>query len=292
MFDLQINGFKTKDFECDFWNAANPADISALDKFLISEEVSNYLATIITNSFEQTIKNLEAIEQSQSSLIFGVHLEGGLISKLGVHDARYAQELNLKKFQDLVKKFPKLIKLVTLCPKLDSNGDITKFLQDSAIKVSYGHSDCDFDTAWNAFENYQVDLVTHWGNAMYVCEAFKQRNCSPEDLAKLESNNPQKAGLGLAAYHHEKVNIMAICGSKKNFDLHLDPLLIKKLFQKKKQKMILVSDMVHTENSEPKQLLGGLASLRTHYKNAQSLGISTDELDHATEILPRKLLST
>lgn len=286
MIDLQVNGFKHKDFSCNFWTQPEQSEISALSSFLYKEGINKYLATLITDSFESTQANLSILSeaQKQNENLQGVHIEGGLISRLGVHDEKYAQELDLKKIQELVRAYPGLIKLWTICPSLDKDGSITKFLQDSDIKVSYGHSNCDYETAWNAFENYQVNLVTHWGNAMFVFDGFKQRNCSDVDLDSLDTLDPTGAGIGLAAYRHPKVTLMAIAGSKRDGDLHLDPKLLKKLFEKKINQMILVSDMVHYDKNDlPETLVGGLASLKTHAQNALDAGISKEAVALATE---------
>lgn len=291
MFDLQVNGFKGKDFSCDFWNQPESKNIEALNSFLYKEGVNKYLATLITDSFESIQTNLQIIKKSQDAQLVGVHIEGGLISQLGVHNKKFAHEFDLKKIQELVRTFPRLIKLWTFCPSLDKNGDITKYLQDSNIKVSYGHSNCDYETAWNAFEKYDVDLVTHFGNAMFVFDGFKQRNISDENLEALDTKNTDHAGIGLAAYRHPKVNLMVISGSEKHSDLHIDPRLLKKLFAKKEKQMILVSDMVHYDSdSKPDNLVGGLSSLKTHFENALEYGISKEALKHATSTLPEQML--
>ena len=290
MIDLQVNGFKTKDFSCNFWQKPKLKDIQALNQYLYKEGINHYLATLITDSLDALETNLNIIAKAQAENLAGVHIEGGLISKLGVHPEAFAQELDLKKIQELVKKFPGLIKLWTICPSFDKKGEITKFLQDSGIKVSYGHSRCDYETAWHAFENYDVDLVTHWGNAMFVFDGFKQRDTSDEDLKALDAIDFAGTGIGLAAYRHPKVKLMAIAGSKKNSDLHLDPKLLKKLFQKKEKQIILVSDMVHYDlDQAPETLVGGLTSLKTHAQNALDAGISESAIKHATGQLAQEI---
>ena len=291
MFDLQVNGFKGKDFSCKFWDQPETKDIEALNSFLYKDGINKYLATVITDSFEAIKAKLGLIKKNQNEILVGVHIEGGLISRLGVHDNKFAQEFDLKKIQGLVKQFPGLIKLWTFCPSLDRDGGITKFLQDANIKVSYGHSNCDYETAWNAFENYGVDLVTHWGNAMFVFDGFKQRDTDQKNLDLLDTKDPAGTGIGLAAYRHPKVNLMAISGSIENSDLHLDPKLLKKLFEKKERQMILVSDMVYYDSpNRPETLVGGLTSLKTHYENALKIDISTKDLEHATSALQLQII--
>lgn len=288
MFDLQVNGFATKDFYCNFWRCPNDESIYKLSEFLYKEGISSFLATLITNSVEGFEKNLRRIKEFRSKNYFsledahaknlayieGVHIEGGLISKLGIHPEKYSSEINFKNANHLIKSFPGLIKLWTLCPMKDHNGEITRLAQDSGIKVSYGHTQADFSTAMNAFEKYGVRLVTHWGNAMYIMQDFKQRDCRDKDLINLDNTyiKEEYLGLGYAAYHHPEVYCMAICGSKEDYDLHLDPRLFKQLAEKKKDKLLLVSDMVaYNGQTPPDHLVGGLASLGKHYKNFKLL---------------------
>jgi N-acetylglucosamine-6-phosphate deacetylase len=288
MYDLQVNGFSGEDFYCNFWTCPDNESIIKFSRFLHKEGVTKFLATIITDSTENFITNLQRIEEFRSqyysdqssaneqglSYIAGVHIEGGLISKLGVHLEKYSNELNFANAKKIISQFPNLVKLWTLCPRQDTNGNVTRLAQDNNILVSYGHSEADYETAMNCFDKYQVRHVTHWGNAMYIMKSFRQRDCSEEMLLKLESTNIKNSdlGLGYAAYHHPEVSCMAICGSEEDYDLHLDPKLFKKLAEKKKNKLILVSDMVAYKGSlPPPQLVGGLASLRKHHANAMKL---------------------
>ncbi len=296
MLDLQINGFATENFRCNFWEAPDDESITALNHYLNQEDVKQYLATLITASYSTIETNLKRIQtyinKYGKSQIIGVHLEGGLITRMGVHPAEHASALQYEEVKTLITQFPGLIKLWTLCPKLDANGEVTRLLQDHNIVVSYGHSNANYQEAYEAFENYDVRLVTHWGNAMYVMEDFYQRNCRDSDLSRLETETADHGGLGLAAYQHPEVYCMAIAGSEADEDLHLDPRLLKKLFEKKQNKMILVSDMV-AKNTAPKAgcaLQGGLASLRKHAENAILAGIPEADVRKACEETPRKLL--
>lgn len=284
MHDLQVNGFATDEFYCNFWQCPDDESIIKLSEFLYKEGVTSFLATLITDSFEGFSKNLKRIQEFSSkhysseaeahakklSYISGVHLEGGLISKMGVHPEKYSSEINFQNAGELIKTFPNLIKLWTLCPMKDHKGEVTRLAQDSGIDVSYGHTEADYETAMAAFEKYNVRLVTHWGNAMNVMKGFRQRDCSTKNLINLDRTDlkPGDLGLGYAAYHHPEVSCMAICGSEEDYDLHLDPKLFKQLAKKKKEKLILVSDMVaYTGELPPPHLVGGLASLKKHYEN-------------------------
>lgn len=290
VLDLQINGLRTKDFACDFWQSPDDESIIALNNYLYKEGVQEYLATLITSSLDDFRTNLKRIKEfcgkHGCENLIGVHMEGGLISRLGVHPKEHAEAMNYKEAKALIQEFPGLIKLWTLCPRLDTHGEITRLAQDNGIVVSYGHSNASYQEASEAFDLYGVRLVTHWGNAMYVMKDFKQRDCSAEDLTRLDRET--EGGLGLAAFQRDDIFCMAIAGSREDGDEHLDPKLLVKLFEKKKDKMILVSDSVVPGPGEGLQ--GGLASLAKHAQNALKIGIPEVAISLACTKTPRKVM--
>ncbi|MDA1021450.1 MAG: hypothetical protein O2962_07890, partial [Cyanobacteria bacterium] len=291
MLDLQINGLATEDFSCNFWQAPEDASINSLNDYLNKKGVEQYLATIITSSYDSFVTNLKRIQNYSNKFanenLLGVHIEGGLITRLGVHPPEHATALNYKEAKSLIADFPGLIKLWTICPKLDPQGEVTRLAQDNGILVSYGHSNASYNEAQRAFENYGVNLVTHWGNAMYIMNDFEQRDCSDLDLSRLDTEID--GGIGLAAYQNPNIYCMAIAGSKKDGDEHIDPRLLKKLFAKKKDKMILVSDSV-VLRPEINNLQGGLVSLAKHAQNAIAIGIPEAAVKQACNETPKKLL--
>jgi len=288
MYDLQFNGLSTKDFSCDFWNSPHTAQIDSCLKYLYQSGINKILATIITDNPEKAYANLKTIFEYRKNLsatqaqsqtgIAGVHVEGGYISRLGVHPSEFASAFDYKFAKKITDDFPGLIKLWTLCPRIDKDGSLTAFLQDQNILVSYGHSNATYHEAQMAFEKHKVNLVTHWGNAMFVMKNFHQRNTSDEELLALENLDvesclPDEIGIGLAAYRNPNVYCMAIAGSNKDADLHLDPRLLKQLACKKLDKFILVSDCVAYTGPRPVNLVGGLNTLAEHKKNAILAGI-------------------
>lgn len=296
MFDLQFNGLTTKNFSCDFWNSPSNSDIDFCLKYLFDQGIQKILATIITDLPEKAYLNLKTIFDYQKNLhdskkllqtqIAGVHIEGGYISRLGVHPVQYSRSYDLSFAKQILKDFPGLIKLWTLCPRVDADGSLTAFLQDNNIVVSYGHSNASYQEAMQAFEKHKVNLVTHWGNAMFVFQDFHQRNTSCQELFSLDeldidSLSPDQLGLGLAAYRNPEVYCMAIAGSQEDADLHLDPQLLKHLAYKKLDKFILVSDCVAYTGPRPNNLVGGLNTLAKHKKNAILAGIEPALVENA-----------
>lgn len=311
MFDLQVNGLTTDNFHCDFWEAPEDELILKLCKHEFKLGIKNILATVITGPLEKIKNNIqrisdfkkqfnndfETVNLDKQSYILGIHIEGGLISRLGIHPEKHAKEFNLKNAKELVHQFPGLIKLWTLCPSLDTDGDLTKFLQDQGIKVAYGHSNANYDEACMAFEKYNVDLVTHWGNAMKIIDGLDNRNTSDQELLTLDEIDVNKIqdrnsiGLAFAAYENPKIYTPAICGSIKDQDLHLAPNLVKKLANKKQDKFILVSDSVAKLPNQNGELRGGLKTLFEHSQNALEIGLSTTQVEAATSQNPYKALN-
>ena len=296
MYDLQFNGLTTKDFSCDFWNSPDLEQIDFCLEFLFQSGVKKILATIITDNPEKAYTNLKTIFEYRKNLsaaqaqsqteIAGVHVEGGFISRLGVHPSEFASAFDYNFAKKITNDFPGLIKLWTLCPRIDKDGSLTAFLQDQNILVSYGHSNATYFEAQTAFEKHKVNLVTHWGNAMFVMKNFHQRNTSEQDLLALDSLDidsslPDEIGIGLAAYRNPDVYCMAIAGSNEDADLHLDPRLLKQLASKKLDKFILVSDCVAYKGPRPVNLVGGLSTLAQHKKNAILAGIAPELVENA-----------
>ncbi len=326
---------------CDFWQAPADEDIEKLCLHLGSEGVTGFYATLITAPYEEIDRNLVRIAQyvhgsgvvtigldqgtcergtgvdirvnedaeraSNAEIrqlrahLAGVHIEGGYISRPGIHPREHLREFDLAKVRLLVEKYngllrrsaPRndtgLIKLWTLCPKVDADGSLTKYLQSQGVRVAYGHSNASAAEANKAFDAYGVDLVTHWPNAMTVVRdpndaaRFDHRKPSQEYLdfmampaAEAESWAAERGlelGLGFAAYHRDDVSVTAICGSEEDGDLHMAPEIFKLLYKRKAASLILVSDDVAYSEDELKAgrilgLRGGRVSLAKHYCNA------------------------
>lgn len=314
MIDLQVNGLSIDGgrLRCSFWEAPRHKDIKRLCEHLYNKGIQQILATLITDSYENilyALKDIDAYKKhfdnnpqeansSQRAHIAGVHIEGGLISRFGIHNGDYAKEFDFIKVAKLKKECPGLIKLWTLCPITDTDGDCTKVLQDSGIYVSYGHTNANFEQAMQAFDKFKVKLVTHWGNAMPIYKGFDHRNPMAQDINYLDTVEPGRMvdpdhlGIGYAAYIREDVTPMLICGSEEDQDLHIHPRLAKKLIQKKEGKVILVSDSVVKSEYADNKLRGGLADLSKHFDNVLKLGFSRDEVRQMVEENPAKILNS
>jgi N-acetylglucosamine-6-phosphate deacetylase len=98
----------------------------------------------------------------------GIHLEGPFLSEkpgfIGAHPARYARDAEL----DLLKRWVELsqgtLRMVTLAPERDPNGNCIRWLTDQGILVAAGHTDATLDQLQRAID-CGLSIFTHLGNA-------------------------------------------------------------------------------------------------------------------------------
>ena len=167
LIDLHIHGYLSKDV-CD----GEAESIKTISKGLLSNGVTGYLPTTMTEDMSVICKALEACrslkEESKNwdgSIILGCHAEGPFISesKKGAQDAKYI----LKPDASFVKEYKDIIKTITLAPETDTeNFDaIREICSDTDVVVSMGHTSADYETAMKSIDA-GVKHVTHLFNAM------------------------------------------------------------------------------------------------------------------------------
>jgi N-acetylglucosamine-6-phosphate deacetylase len=268
-FDPHVNGYYNArmGIKCDFWNCPDDDQIKKFSGYQFKKGILAFYPTLITGSIEEFERNLARIKefrkkhyrseaeahQQELSYIRGVHIEGGLISKKGVHPKEYTNVFqNLKTVKALVEKYQGLIKMWTLCPTMDPNGKITKYLQSQGILVSYGHSDATYSQAMKAFEQHGVKTITHWGNTMFLHKNIRNaRDITDEQIRFIlnpnsikDASNKDDFGIGYYALHDPNVTLQVICGSPEAKDVHLNPKLLRAVYQHKgPEKIALVSDV-------------------------------------------------
>lgn len=151
------------------------------------------LATTMTAPMDEIEAALKAADDVAKSprageaAVLGVHLEGPFISrtKLGAQPD-CAIEASVPLMERLMRMAE--IRVVTLAPEADPDGEVTAWLAASGIRVQIGHSSCDYETARKAFSSGRHG-VTHMFNAM-----------SP-----LHHREPGIAGAALAHAEHAEI---------------------------------------------------------------------------------------
>ena len=158
-------------FGYDFMNCSVEDVLTVADK-LSSCGVTAFFPTIMTDSLDVIKERIQVIKEAMNkqpknvAQIIGVHLEGPFINleKLGIHSKKHVQPLKVELFKQIEDD---IIKIVTLAPELDINGEFVDYLKAKNIKISVGHS--------IATDLSKAEQVTHLYNAM---GAFSHRGKS------------------------------------------------------------------------------------------------------------------
>ena len=152
--------------------------------------------------------------------LLGIHMEGPFLGreKRGAHDEAYLQNPDWDRFEKLQKLSGGNIRLVTVDPSLDGANEFIKKCAEHGIKVSLGHTTCDYETAINA-QKLGADHVTHTFNAM-------------------NSLHHREPGL-IGAAMDTGMYMELICDG-----IHVHPAMVRLLFAAHPDKVILVSDSI------------------------------------------------
>ncbi len=151
-------------FGYDFMNCS-VEDFIKVSKLLFNCGVGYYFPTIMTDDLDvikqriAVVKGAMKVQSKEMAQIVGVHLEGPFINpeKAGIHEKKFIQPLNIDIYKQIEDE---VIKIVTLAPELDIDGQFVSYLTEKGIKVSAGH--CLSSDLSN------VNQVTHMYNAMGV----------------------------------------------------------------------------------------------------------------------------
>ncbi|TWV99282.1 N-acetylglucosamine-6-phosphate deacetylase [Chitinophaga pinensis] len=163
--DLQIYGGNGKLFPL----TPDVATLKATYEYCQSGGAAFFMPTIPTHSSEVISKSIEAVRQywqEGGQGVLGLHLEGPFINaeKKGAHLPQYIRRPSTADIDELLKQGEGIIKMMTLAPEC-VDADLIKRLQDAGILISAGHSNADYTTAYQSFEN-GITTTTHLFNAM------------------------------------------------------------------------------------------------------------------------------
>ncbi len=197
--------------------------------------VTSVLATTMTNEPEQVEQSLEVIGLYRKKLqktrgfremkglaatLAGIHMEGPFLGaeKKGAHDARYLKELDWNWLKQMQEVSGGSIRLITIDPALSGAEAFTGKCVENGIKVSLGHTACEYETAVKAVQA-GADHVTH------VCNAMNP----------LHHREPGLVGAALDMGMYTEL----ICDG-----IHVHPALVRLLFAAHPEQMVLVSDSI------------------------------------------------
>ena len=206
-----------------------------LEKILTSYRacgVTSVVATTMTNEpamVEASLRimgeyigkqNMAGSYGKNCARLLGIHMEGPFLGreKKGAHDKKYLCNPDWTQFEKWFKLSGGNIRLVTVDPCLPGAGEFIEKCVASGVKVSLGHTACDYETAVKA-EKLGADHVTHTFNAM-----------NP-----LHHREPGLIGAALDTGMYTEL----ICDG-----IHVHPAMVRLLFAAHPDKVVLVSDSI------------------------------------------------
>ena len=153
-------------------NDADPEGLRRWAKSIVSEGITGFLPTTITQSEEVLTKALKHVanvvrEGYEGARILGIHFEGPYLDQKfkGAQPEQYCVSPDLEQFKRYLEASEGLIRIVTMACEHDEGYRLTRFLCEKGIVPSLGHSSATFDQAVMAFAN-GARSVTHVYNGM------------------------------------------------------------------------------------------------------------------------------
>ena len=171
---IVIPGFIDEHIHGSFNSDVLDGDIDALKNMansLLSEGTTAFLATTSTVSkeiLENSLKNVceYMSKYNDSSIVLGVHLEGPFISNkyLGAQMGEFVEKPSVNLFKHYNSLSGNNIKLISYAPEEDVDYTFTKYLKESLITASIGHSAASYQEVVKAINN-GLTCSTHTYNA-------------------------------------------------------------------------------------------------------------------------------
>jgi len=153
---------------------ATEESLNIMTEALPSEGTTSFLATTMTQSrseIEKALSNagnyIDGNQEAGRAEIIGIHLEGPFVNPkmAGAQPREHMVYPNLdlfKKWQSLAKN---RIKLVTLAPEKTGGLDLVRYLKNTGVVASIGHSDAVYEEVMEAVKA-GANHVTHLYNQM------------------------------------------------------------------------------------------------------------------------------
>ena len=233
LIDLQINGINGIDFNT---NTLTQKDVVDATYYLLSQGVTTFLPTVITNSDENIITIVRTIYEACRSnslvdeCVWGIHLEGPFISGVegakGAHDEKYIKAPDWELFNKFQEAAGGKIKLVTIAPEWEGSCSFIEKCRENNVLVAMGHSLSNTEQI-NMAIKAGMTLSTHLGNGIPL----------------LLKRHPNMIWDQLAA--DELYTCMITDG------IHIPDSFIKVVMKNKAKKALIVSDATHFAGMPP-----------------------------------------
>ena len=147
-------------------------DLQVISEYVAGEGTTGFLATTMTQSKENINKALSAVKKTiekgeyRGARVLGVHLEGPFISEkhVGAQPLEYVAKPSVEVFKAYNEVSGRNIKEVTLAPEVDGGEELIRYLADSGIVASVGHTGAKYADV-EAAVKAGASNVTHTYNA-------------------------------------------------------------------------------------------------------------------------------
>lgn len=167
MIDVHCHGA----YEFDT-NYAEEAGLRNWAKNIVSEGVTAFLATTITQSEEvltKAVANVAKVMEDgyEGAEILGIHFEGPYLDMKykGAQPEEHIVKPTIEQFERYQSAAKGNIRYVTMATETDEDFALTRYLADRGIVVSIGHSAATYDQACMAYAN-GAQCLTHVYNGM------------------------------------------------------------------------------------------------------------------------------
>ncbi|MFK5973881.1 MAG: amidohydrolase family protein [Flavobacteriaceae bacterium] len=170
--DLQINGINGIDFNTA---TLTQEDVVNATHYLLSQGVTTFLPTVITNSDDNIITLVRTINEACKSnplveeCVWGIHLEGPFISPKegakGAHDEKHIKAPDWDLFCKFQEAAGGKIRIVTIAPEWEGSCSFIEKCREHGIIVAIGHSLANAEQISMAIKA-GMTLSTHLGNGI------------------------------------------------------------------------------------------------------------------------------
>lgn len=243
--DIHFHGCKGHDF-CEATTEAF--------RTITDYETRNGITTLCPTTM--TLPESELLRVMRSARDFGkfsgIDLEGPFISqaKKGAQNPAYIVPPSIEMFRRLQAESGGLIKIATVAPEVDGAMEFIAQARNE-VRVSIAHTDCDYDTALEAFRRGAVH-VTHLYNAM---NGIKHRDPGPI----------------LAAVESQDVDVELICDG-----IHVHPAVVRNTLRMfGDDRVIFISDSLEAAGMpDGEYQLGGQKILKRGNRATLSDGVT------------------
>ena len=153
-------------------NDAKPEGLRYWAKHIVSEGVTSFLATTVTQSVEvltNAVANVADVMEGsyEGAEILGIHFEGPYLDMKykGAQPPEYIAKPSVEQFKHYQQAARGHIRYVTLAPEHDEGFALTHYLTEHGVVVSIGHSAATYEQAVMAYAN-GARSMTHVYNGM------------------------------------------------------------------------------------------------------------------------------